>query len=120
VKAYLTDHDSPRISIGIKAPKTWTIVDCLIDTGFSSGIALGLSLLPKLQPQKIAEQEFELADGSRIFFNVYVVKIRENGKIRELPAIFTESKDHLVGMEFLLGHRLMIDLKSKPRKILLE
>ncbi|MBI2309926.1 hypothetical protein HYU89_03420 [Candidatus Collierbacteria bacterium] len=120
MKVYLTDHDSPRISIGIKAPKNRLTIDCLIDTGFSSGIALGLSLLPKLQPQKIAEQEFELANGIRIFFNVYVVKIWENSKIRELPAIFTESEDHLVGMEFLLGHRLMIDLKSKSRKILLE
>lgn len=108
---YLTPHNHGRIKLQTKGKK-WQSVDCLIDTGFSSGIALNSKLLPKLLLKLIGRQDFELADGSLVSFNLYKAKVKFKNVKKEVLAIFTESDDNLVGLEFLQGLTLLFDLKN--------
>lgn len=117
MNVYLTGHQSPKVIIDLRIGSNWIPVDCLIDTGFSSGLALKQSLLSKIKGMPVARQEFELADGSIVNLDVYLTKIKFKSLSQYLPTIFTESNDNLVGMDFLRNRQLKIDLKSNPGKI---
>lgn len=117
MNVYLTGHQSPRVKIDLQTGSSWISLDCLIDTGFSSGLALNQSILTQIKSKPIAKQEFELADGSIINLDVHLARIKFNNRSQYLPTIFTESNDNLVGMDFLRKRQLKIDLKSNPGKI---
>lgn len=111
--AYLTPQNQARVKIKVKGRSKWQIIDCLIDTGFSSGLALSESLFSQLNLQSVAEQEFELADGSAVVFDIFKVKARFKNQEKEILGLFTKSKDSLVGLEFLNDLKLILDLKNK-------
>lgn len=120
MNVYLTGHQSPRVKIDLQTGSNWIPVDCLIDTGFSSGLALKQSILSQIKGKPVAQQEFELADGSIVNLDVYLTRIKFKNRSQRLPTVFTESNDNLVGMDFLRKRQLKIDLKSNPGKISLK
>lgn len=111
--AYLTPQNHARVKIKAKTKSRWQAIDCLIDTGFSSGLALSESFLSLFNLSPVAEQEFELADGSSIFFDVFKIKTKFRNKEKEVLAVFTKSKDNILGLEFLNNLKLVLDLKEK-------
>lgn len=119
MNVYLSNNQSPRVKIDIQIGSIWTPLDCLIDTGFSSGLALKQSLLSQIRDKPVARQEFELADGSLVTFDVYIISVKFRNSRQQLTAVFTESNDNLMGMKFLQNRELKIDLISKPGKIFL-
>lgn len=110
---YLTPQNHPRVKIGVLKGSFKKKVDCLIDTGFSGGLALPESYQAQLKLRPLAYQELELADGSWVVFAVYEIKIKYKQLIRTISLIFTKSEDALLGIEFLEGLKLVLDLKKK-------
>ena len=108
---YLTPHNQGRVRVKVK-DKKWETADCLIDTGFSSGLALSSKFLSKFSLKPIAKQDFELADGSIAPFNLYKTKVKFKNTQKETLVIFTASEDNLAGLEFLKGFTLLFDLKN--------
>lgn len=113
MNVYLTPQNHARAKIKVKVKKGWQTVDCLIDTGYSSGLALSESLLSRFGLQPVAEQEFELADGSSVFFDVFKTRTKFKNQGKDVLAVFTKSKDNLVGLEFLDNFKFVLDLKEK-------
>ena len=107
---YLDQHHNPRLQIQVKL-STWETLDCLIDTGFSGGIALPQKAQKKLDSKPIAFQEYELADGSHKIFTLYKIESRFNHRQKLITGFFTESNEGLVGIEFLTGFYLELNLK---------
>jgi len=108
---YLDSQKNPHLKLKIFLT-SWTEVDCLIDTGFSGGIALSASLLTAFKQKPIAYQEYELADGSFTNFKIYKARVRFKDVNKEITLLFTKSREGLVGIEFLTGFRLLLDLKK--------
>lgn len=113
---YLDGQNNPHLKLEIFL-SSWVEVNCLIDSGFSGGIALPVSLQSAFRQKPIAYQEYELADGSFTTFSVYKARVRFEGANKEITLLFTKSKEGLVGIEFLTGFRLVLDLKKFQIKL---
>ncbi|OGG26419.1 hypothetical protein A2960_06085 [Candidatus Gottesmanbacteria bacterium RIFCSPLOWO2_01_FULL_39_12b] len=109
---YLSASHHPHAKVHVKFNNTWSTVDCLIDTGFSSGIALPVKYLSLINERAKWRQSFELADGSLVELDVYKLSIRYADKTKIVSAIFSQGKDALLGVEFLDGYSLFLDLKN--------
>ncbi len=114
---YLTPKNHARLKVKINL-SSLTEIDCLIDTGYSGGIALPESYQSELKTKPLAFQEYELADGSKVIFAIYETKIQYKGVSKLVNLIFTKSEDSLLGIEFLNGFRFILDLKQS--KVTLE
>lgn len=108
---YLGKNNHPHVVVEVFI-EAWHKADCMIDTGFSSGISLPEKMLKDKKIKPVAYQEFELADGSRITLPIYRVKVRYKTSQKEILLIGTKSSEGLVGMEFLTGFVLNLDLKK--------
>ena len=109
---YLNPQNQPHLKLEVLL-SGWTTVDCLIDTGFSGGIALPETYLSGIKQSPAVYQEFELADGSYTTFAVYQTKVRFGKIVKDSTLFFTKSSEGLVGIEFLTGFKLTLDLKKK-------
>lgn len=112
MNVYLSRNHYPHVKLNLGKGKKTVKIDCLIDTSFSSGIALSQALQSKLRLTPVARQDFEMADGSIVPFDVYLVDASYNDVKKKLVLVFTKSDDNLVGMEFLNGFRFLLDLKD--------
>lgn len=108
---YLTSQKHPRVNVLVELHSHETI-DCLMDTGFSGGISLPLRYRKNFTRKAIAFQEYELADGSRVTFDLYEITVSYRKTSKMLLAFFTNGDDPLVGIEFLDGFRFILDLKK--------
>lgn len=113
MSTYLTPQNSPRVKLAIQVNSSWKEIDCLIDTGFSSGLVLNQSFLPKISSPVVAKQEFELADGSLVTFDMYLVTVNYRQQKKRLLTVFRGSGDNLVGIRFLEGLIFTLNLKKK-------
>ena len=112
MSVYLSKNHYPYVKLNLGKGKKRIKVDCLIDTGFSSGIALSQDLQNKLKLTPLARQDFEMADGSIVPFDVYLIDVAYKDVRKKLVLVFTKSDDNLVGMEFLDDFRSLLDLKE--------
>ena len=110
---YLTSQNSPRVKLTVKIGQSWKTVDCLIDTGFSSGLVLNQSSFPKVKMPVVAQQEFELADGSLVNFDMYLLTVEYQKQRKQLLTVFNGGSDNLVGIRFLKGFIFTLDLKNR-------
>lgn len=85
-------------------------IDLAIDTGFAGFLALPDAVIRQLGLPLLAAMELELADGSVVERPGYEARIMWNGQVRTARA-FELGRDALVGINFLWGHRLTIDIK---------
>lgn len=108
---YLDRQNNPHVKIEALLT-TWKMVDCLIDTGFSGGIALPETYLNLFKHEPVGFQEYELADGSLTTFAIYKTKVRFKNKTSEITLFFTKSSEGLVGIEFLLGFIWILNYKD--------
>ena len=110
---YLTSQNSPRVKLTVKIGQSWKTVDCLIDTGFSSGLVLNQSSFSKVKMPVVAQQEFELADGSLVTFDMYLLTVKYWKQQKRLLTVFNGGSDNLVGIRFLEGLIFTLNLKKK-------
>lgn len=113
---YLDPHHNPRLKILINLTR-WEPMDCMIDTGFSGGVALPGSFKKSFNPKPVAYQEYELADGSHKTYALYELLVRFDHHTKRVTAFFTNSMEGLVGIEFLTGYYLHLDLKRFTVKL---
>lgn len=111
MNSHLDSQNNPRVNIEAML-SLWVEIDCLIDTGFSGGIALPQEFLVGFDKKPVVYREYELADGSFTTFAVYKTMVRFNQKSKEITLFFTKSSEGLVGIEFLTGFKLTLDLKK--------
>lgn len=108
---YLDNERSPHIKVDIYL-SSWINVDCFIDTGFAGGISLPIHYQNLFKSRKpVTYLEFKLADGSTRFNSVYKTKIRYKNKQKDIFLVFS-GDDALIGIEFLLGFKFILDLKK--------
>lgn len=113
---YLNPQNQPHLRLGVLLTG-WIITDCLIDTGFSGGIALPEAYLAGFTQSPVVYQEFELADGSHTTFAVYQTKVKFRNKLKDSTLFFTKSSEGLVGIEFLTGFKFVLDLQTPLVKL---
>ena len=109
---YLDIEQNPHVKINIYL-SSWITVDCFIDTGFAGGISLPKHYQKFFQFKKpITFQRFILADGSTKLYPIYETKVKYKNKEKIILIFFSSGKESLVGIEFLLGFKFILDLKK--------
>jgi clan AA aspartic protease len=107
----VNDNDEATVPLMLRGSEgTWTRVVAIIDTGFSGSLTIPFSLASDLALAHCGESSVFMADGSMRFFSIYAVDIEWEGSTLTVlaPAL---SEECLIGMRFLTGHELMIEVK---------
>lgn len=109
---YLSPHNTPRaiVTVAFATPIT---VDCIIDTGFTGGIALPLSYQASFSQAPSTYQQYQMADGSYTTFRLYTVAVTYDKITKDVTLFFINNSESLVGIEFLTGFRLLMDLQKR-------
>jgi len=109
---YLSPHNTPRVivRVGLSTPVD---IDCIIDTGFTGGIALPKSYQSSFSTQPGIFQQYQMADGSYTTFRLYTVKVTYEKRTKEITLFFINNAEALVGIEFLNGFRFLMDLQKQ-------
>ena len=101
MQPYLDLKNNPWVDIELDL-SVKTDVKCLIDTGFSGGIALPhyyFSLFKNKVP--ISTENYEFANGQQNEFAIYALTVRVNKIKVDVKVMFIESGMPLVGISFL-------------------
>jgi clan AA aspartic protease len=118
MRVFLDSRGHAYVNLCVLTIKGDISLDLLVDTGFSGGLSLPSSLKQKLDFPSISRATWELADGSEIELGVFLGKIRtRRGREEEIAVVFNESREGLVGIEFLRGKKFVLDLKKFQVKL---
>ena len=109
---YLSSAKHPHLKLEVMGGSKWIMTDCLVDTGFSSGIAIPVKYESRMRSISKWQQSFELADGSTVTYELHKVTVKYKYVSKVVSAIFTQGSDALLGIEFLDGFRFLLDLKN--------
>lgn len=109
----------PYVKLKVKLPKgnKWLGIDCLIDTGFSGGIVLPLTLKDYFVTKEFIEARFLLADNSEITVDITYTLVEYKEKKKETAVVFMGDFQGLVGVEFLNQMRFCLDLKKNKAEL---
>lgn len=110
MKIYLDRNHHPHTKLPVFF-NTWITIDCLIDTGFSGGISLPNKYEKYVKSKPVAFQRYTLADGSSREYAIYEQKVRFDSHEKVITSFFTPANEALVGIEFLIGFKFILDLK---------
>lgn len=105
----------PFIKLQLFLPKDnkWSAVSCLIDTGFSGGIALPNSYKKYFPKNQFIEARYLLADNSEVVVDTTITIVNYKGKKKDIAVVFMgNTEEGLVGVEFLDQMRFCLDLKN--------
>lgn len=103
----------PFVTLKVRLPKdTWRDIRCMIDTGFSGGIALPLTYEEYFPSSTFIEARYVLANGTEVSVNTTYTTIEYQGKRKEVAVVFMSQSDSLVGVEFLDKMKFCLDLKK--------
>lgn len=83
--------------------------EAAIDTGFSGYLTLPRHLIEMLGLGFLTSRVYTLGDNSEVNFDVYLCVASLDGEERNCKVLASEAFP-LVGMAFLKGHRLAIDV----------
>lgn len=84
-------------------------IEFVVDTGFTGALALPHALVDSLSLPFAGEAVAVLADGSAVEARVHRARIMWHGRMRTARVITTEGGP-LVGMSFMRGGKLFIDV----------
>lgn len=100
----------PRIALTfLDAADSPLVLDVEIDTAFGGFIALPPDVIAVLSPVYLGPLPVALADGSQAQFPCYLARVEWQGSVRTVRA-YEMGTNPLVGINFLWGHRLTIDV----------
>ncbi|HUG18652.1 MAG TPA: clan AA aspartic protease [Planctomycetaceae bacterium] len=83
-------------------------IDAMIDTGFNGNLTLPVDVLNSLGAKLFGTRLVELADGSLVQLDSYLIVVKWFGNEGEVLAIESESEP-LLGMSMLWGSRVSFD-----------
>lgn len=100
----------PRISLTfLDAADNPFVLDVEIDTAFAGFVALPPDIITVLGPLYVGDYPVQLADGTLANHPCYFVRVEWQGAVRTVRA-YEMGTNPLVGINFLWGHRLSIDV----------
>lgn len=103
----------PFVKLGVDLPKGGRVdINCLIDTGFSGGLALPKEFQSHFPQDELIESRFNLANGSEIAVDTTYTTVEYNSQKKEVAVVFMGDSEALVGVEFLDQMRFCLDLKN--------
>jgi clan AA aspartic protease len=85
-------------------------VEAIVDTGYSGLLALPTAIVDQLGLVRCGESSVVLADDTSTSFDVYSADLERDGSFDNV-IISVLGEQCLVGMEFLEGHELRIQVK---------
>jgi len=97
------------VSIMLKGPTRSLLVKAAVDTGFNRYLTLPPNLMQEFGQGFAERVEMVLADGNPVICNGMVVHLTFGGRPMSVPAVELGTEP-LIGMAFLEGHRLTIDV----------
>lgn len=101
----------PFIKLKVKlSQNTWHEVECLIDTGFSGGLALPLDFKKYFPKKEFVDSRFILANGTEVTVETTYTTVEFETSRKEVAVIFMGESDSLVGVEFSDQMRFCLDL----------
>jgi clan AA aspartic protease len=87
-------------------------VEAVIDTGYTASLTLPPALINALGLRWRSADRFTLADGSECILDVYVAKVKWDGKVRTI-LVDEADADALVGMRLLRGYELNMQIRAR-------
>lgn len=107
----------PFIKLGVQLKNRWQMFDCMIDTGFSGGLALPLRYKLGFSETSFIEARFILANSAEVTVDTTYTRVRYNNHEKEVAVVFMGESDSLVGVEFLNAMRFCLDLKKNRAEL---
>ena len=109
MRAVNTDYEAV-IRLRVRGPTGAELdVDALVDSGFTSSLALPEATVATLGLWRRRRGTAVLADGSVRQFNIYTVEVAWDGNWRPV-LVSAVGNEPLLGMGLMAGHRLLIDV----------
>ena len=86
-------------------------IEVLLDTGFDGQLSLPVFVVRQLNLGRGILRFGELADGTKVQFMSYRATVLWDGQRRQVEVI-ESGNDPLLGMELLLGSRVVLDVRE--------
>ncbi len=104
------------VQVRIVGNSSASVVEVIVDTGFSAFLALPLDAIKRLGLQSQGVLQVILADGSNVDgsnveADTFSAQVEFDGKLRDVYVVHTETKP-LLGMSFLEGCQLQIEVRD--------
>lgn len=84
----------------------------ILDTGFNASFCIPREVIKKLEIPPIANEIFELADGTYIEEDIYIGEVIVDNQPYTVEITATNSDTALMGMEMLLEKEAIFNLKT--------
>jgi clan AA aspartic protease len=84
----------------------------ILDTGFNASFCIPRDIIEQLDIPPIANEVFELADGTYIEENIYIGEVIVDNQPYTVEISATDSETALMGMEMLLEKEAIFNLKT--------
>ena len=110
---YLDEKNNPWVVISLRLLEK-SDIKCILDTGFSGGIALPKYYLPLVAKKTpLFSERFEFASGEVTTFPIYTTPVRCQKKSFNVKLMFIDNTTPLVGISFLKHYKLELDIPNK-------
>jgi len=109
IKGEVTEALDPVIEIGLKDGETVSMIEAIVDTGFSGYLCLSEQWVDKLDMSFGFVESYEMANGEIITRDVFRGVIRFDGQERGVDVILTTSDDTLIGASLFKEYLVAID-----------
>ena len=118
IEGRVTDESlEPMVEIGLKQGDTLTMIQAVVDTGFSGYLCVAEQCVDQLDMTFEFAESYELANGEVIVKDVFRGSIVFHGRALEVDLILTASQDTLIGASLLKDHKLSIDYPGRTVRI---
>ena len=86
-------------------------IQVVVDSGFNGFLTLPIDVVNTLGASAAGTRRAELGDGNVVELDVYFVRVKWRGEVREVLALQAETTP-LVGMSLLWGSRVQFDAQK--------
>ena len=109
---FLDEDNNPHAIVPIYMDTVLIPVACIIDTGFNGDILLTQKFSKYFTPIEDCFKTYQTATGALQKHQLYTGTVGVDGIKRTSSFIFTKSSHNLIGIHFLQGYKLTLDLKN--------
>lgn len=107
------------VRLSIRGPQSEIETEAVLDTGFNGALSLPPDLITELGLRLKTRGPAVLADGTKIFLDVYEALISWNGRLLRV-LVGAADNDPLLGMALLHGHELAIQVVDGGEVVIQE
>ena len=108
----------PIVTLAIQGPSGQSReIEAVVDTGYNGYLTLPAAVALALGLPFVTTNPAFLADGSEVTFDVYIVTVLWDGRLRDVDAHMSDATP-LVGMRLLHDHDLSIQVRDGGRVVI--